>query len=148
MAFSSKRPRDSSTRKMTVVWVVKPQNLYLIYSPAVQSESTRATLLAEVSVEGRLIGNFRWSLSGKELISMTFSLASINASLSEEDYELTWQLRPEDVELRHNHSSGDWEDLEDLISRGKISVSKGGEDGSHSLLGKSYIRFQNYISHS
>ena len=52
------------------------------------------------------------------------------------EFQLSWEIRPEDIRLRDNASSGDWEDLGDLVARSRVIVTRGEEDYSHEFLGK------------
>jgi hypothetical protein len=111
---------DNEARQRTsFMWEVVPTNLFLIYAHDSPPESgIFADLLVEISGEGSLNGSFRWSLRKVD------------------GYELSYEVKPGDLPFRHNTSTTSWEDMADLITEGKISVTKDGEDAQHEFIGK------------
>ena len=64
--------------KLYIPWCISPQNLFLIQAPLEELEvGIQAELLAEVTPGSELRGNYRWSLSGKSLVKMSFSLGQV-----------------------------------------------------------------------
>jgi hypothetical protein len=48
-------------------------------------------------------------------------------------------VKPGDLPFRHNTSTTSWEDMADLITEGRISVTKDGEEAHQELIGKTTI---------
>ena len=118
-------------------WSVVSHKLFKVYEPAgAEDGRTRGTLCAEVGVSGWVDGQFRWNISGAEIIRVAVPAGDILEWPGAAEFNLTLEVRPEDIRLRDNSSSGDWEDLSDLIARSKIIASRGEEDDSHEFLGK------------
>jgi hypothetical protein len=119
-----------------IPWELKHKNVFLIYTPdEVPERGIMARLLVESSCEGKLTGAFRWMLKSSEPVKAEFNLKLVSSYESEDNYTLTYCVKPEDLELRPNTSTGPWEDLADLIAEERISVTKDGEDASKELIG-------------
>jgi hypothetical protein len=121
------------------MWEVVPTNLFLIYAQDSPPESgIFADLLVEVSGDGRLNG-FRWSLRSSAPHKTCFSAKGMCSYDGVDDFELTYEVKPGDLPFRHNTSTTSWEDMADLITEGRISVTKDGEEAHQELIGKAAI---------
>jgi hypothetical protein len=127
----SKRSRTS------FMWEVVPVNLYLIYPQDSPPESgIHADLLVEATGEGKLTGSFRWSLRCKDTLRASFSGKGMSSYSDMEGFELLYDMKPCNLPLRHNTSNTAWEDLADLVSEGRVTVTKNGEEASQELISK------------
>ena len=136
---NKKRSRSAvnAETKRFVPWCISPLNLFLIHAPLEELEvGIQAELLAEVTPGGELRGNYRWSVSGKSLVKMSFPLSQVLPLADADCWELTWETRTSDIIIPTNRSAGAWEDLTELVSQGKIIVTKDGADGANDLIGK------------
>ena len=60
---SSKQPKSSQPRRITVPWQIKAKNLFLIHGGEhIPNLQPVGDLLAECTAAGRLAGNFRWAM--------------------------------------------------------------------------------------
>jgi hypothetical protein len=89
----------------------------------------------EVEDDGEATGRYRWALYGRDPIAVTVNGAEVLQVAGAEDFSLTFSCKPEEVPLAINATSSAWEDVGDLVSRGRITVMKGDEDASHEFLG-------------
>jgi hypothetical protein len=109
----------------------------LTYQPAARADSNlRAEILMEVEDDGEATGRYRWALNGRDPVAVTVNGAEVVQTAGAEDYSLVFSCKPEEIPLAINATSSAWEDLGDLVSRGRITVMKGEEDASHEFLGK------------
>jgi hypothetical protein len=119
------------------MWEVVPTNLFLIYAHDSPPESgIYVDLLVEISGEGSLNGSFRWSVRSSEPHKTRFSAKGMCSYDGVDGYELSYEVKPCDLPFRHNTSTTSWEDMADLITEGRISVTKDGEDAQHEFIGK------------
>ena len=130
---------ETSRQAAKIPWLVKHYNLYKIYVAEDSEEDTiRGTLLAAVNVTGYIMGDFRWTLGGKKIIEVNVSAGDVTNITGASEFTLKIEMRPEDVMFRPNLSSGDWEDLADLVAKGQVIATRGDEDDGHEFLGKIY----------
>ena len=144
MSSAKKRSRRDveAETKIHVPWCVSPQNLFLIHSPLEELDvGVKGELLAEVTPGGELKGNFRWALSGKSNVTMTFSLQQVMDVKHADEFELVWEERPGDIPIPPNRNSSGWEDLLGLVVQGRITAVKNGADGADDLIGKEISLF-------
>ena len=128
---------ETSKQAARIPWLVKHHNLYKIYVVEDPEEDhITGTLLAMVAVTGWITGDFKWVLAGKKLFEAEFSAGDITSIPGAEEFRLKLEARPEDIQIRSNLSSGEWEDLADLVAKGVIIASRGDEDDGHEFLGK------------
>ena len=119
-------------------WLIVSHKLYKLYEPeGAEDGRLRGTLCAEVGISGWVAGHYRWNITGVEIMRISVPLADIMDWNGASEFHLSWEIRPEDIRLRDNASSGDWEDLGDLVARSRVIVTRGEEDDSHEFLGKS-----------
>jgi hypothetical protein len=125
-------------------------NLFLIYAQDSPPESgIFADLLVEISGDGRLNGSFRWSLRSSEPLKTGFNAKGMCSYDNVDGFELSYEVKPGDLPFRHNTSTTSSEDMADLITEGRISVTKDGEEAHQELIGKttySQCYFQNQLS--
>ena len=141
MCDLKKKLSDMSKKAKTLAflpWQVKPLNLYKIFIPDDTDDGiTTATLLVEVEPIGSCSGNFRWSLSGKDILSVNLPASDILSIPDAAEFTLSWEIRADDIQLRENGSSSEWHDLEDLLGASQLFASRGKDDDSHEFIGKS-----------
>jgi hypothetical protein len=93
-------------------------------------------LLMEVEDDRGATGRYRWHIDGCQTIAVDVNAPELVPTPSAEDFKLSIHMLPTDVSLTINATAGPWEDLGELVAKGKVSVSKGNEDGSAEFLGK------------
>ena len=82
-------------------------------------------LLAECTAAGRLSGNFRW----------VFSRSNADAGFGLQCAG-DFNMKPDEIEIRNNTTSGKWADLVDWIVEGKVAITSNNESTDLELLGK------------
>jgi hypothetical protein len=128
--------RISQGQKRAVPWAMAPAGSFLTYQTTPKADSElRAEVLMEVEDDGEATGRYRWALNGREPVAVTVNGAEIVPAAGTEDYALIFSFKPEEIPLTINATSSAWEDLGDLVSRGRVTVMKGEEDASHEFLG-------------
>ena len=128
---------ENSRKGAKIPWSIKPINLYKIFTKeAGEDDPLSGSLLADMSVTGRLFGSFRFIISGPKIIEIKFEAASITNIPGAAEFILTMEVRPEDIVLRPNLLSSKWEDLADMVAKGRILASRGEDDGGHDFLGE------------
>ena len=128
---------ENSRKGAKIPWTIKSCNLYKIFTKeAGEDDPLSGNLLAEMSVTGRLFGSFRFTINGPKMIEIKFEAASITDIPGAAEFILTMEVRPEDILFRPNLLSSEWEDLADMVAKGRILASRGEDDGGHDFLGE------------
>ena len=142
---SSKRISGPPKGGWVVPWVIKPKNLFLIHGGVADAErGISAELLAECTAAGRLSGNFRWAFGGGN-INAGFGLRCVVDFSEAPSFFINIDMKPDEVEIRHNTSSGKWADLVDWIVEGKVAITSNDDATEVQLLGKSIFHPYNKI---
>jgi hypothetical protein len=106
---------------------VKPNSLYRVYRLSEEAgDEVRACFLLQITNQGEAEAGFRFTLEGSEPLEMAFMAKDLVDYRETRDYMLKCELQPEDVDLEANTLSSRWEDLEELVARGKLIPSAGG----------------------
>ena len=133
---SSKSGNASSKRGWQVPWDIRPKNLFLIHaSPSNDEGGTSAELLAECTAAGRLSGGFRWAFGGGN-INAGFALGCVVDLPDAPQFFVNIDMKPDEIDLRNNNSSGKWADLMDWIAEGKVAITSNDDASEVELLGK------------
>ena len=136
------KPSSSRSKRVTsegsIPWAIKPMNLFKIFVPEeANDERSRAYLMVEVDSQGKSTGVYRWNLSGTDNLTVNVPLSDVIPLPQAEEFNISLETKACDINLRDNSSSSEWEDLEDLLAGGKIIGSRGHDDDSHDVIGKS-----------
>ena len=131
---------EDSREAKRLPWVIKPRNLFNIFRLDLgEDELAAGALLVDITAAGLILGDFRWSLAGARHVRISMQASDIVPVAGLEEFHLTMEIRPDEVEIRRNLMSGDWQDLADMVGKGRIIASRGDEDDGHDLLGKHSI---------
>jgi len=104
-------------------WEIKPTNLFRIYQPDTTHSALQGHLLLEIDNNGAPARSFRCTTQGEDILAITTEAGKISSLPGCEAFTLTIQIRPEEIEFRDNAFSGEWLDISDLVSRGKVQVT-------------------------
>jgi hypothetical protein len=119
-----------------VPWAVEKQEEFHNYQPACKQDSRlRADLLMELDPNADATGRFRWVFSSAAPVVVGFNASEILATHGAEEFNLTVHVRPEEIVLHTNMTVSGWEDVGELVAKGKIVVTRGEEEASHDFLG-------------
>ena len=133
---SSKSGNASSKSGWQVPWDIRPKNLFLIHASSSSDEGgTSAELLAECTAAGRLSGGFRWAFGGGN-INAGFALGCVVDLPDAPQFFVNIDMKPDEIDLRNNNSSGKWADLMDWIAEGKVAITSNDDASEVELLGK------------
>ena len=133
----SKFPSAKAKMLAFLPWVIKPMNLYKIFSPDNSDDGiSTATLLIECDAMGEYSGNFRWALTGEDPLTANFPASDVFGFAAADEFHLSWETRADDIILRENGSSSEWFDLEELLSASRMFASRGDDDDTHDFIGK------------
>ena len=110
-------------------WELHPFNLFRLYkSPEGDGDDhddhLKALFLLQVSESGRAEDNFRFTIEGDVTIKVDFWGEDLLPTKSFKPFSLSWEIQPEDIELRRNSLSGTWINLQQAISEGTVLVHK------------------------
>jgi hypothetical protein len=127
----------TKAHQRAVPWKIEPAENFLTFRAARhQEDHLLCDLLMEVEDDGEATGRYRWHIDGQRTITVDVNAAELVPVPGAEDFKLSVHMLPSDVNFTINATSGPWEDLGELVAKGKVSVSKGDEDGSAAFLGK------------
>ena len=134
-----------SKGKWFVPWVVRPKNLYLIHAGEFKENlNPSGELLAECTTTGRLSGGFRWAFGGGSA-NAGFGLRCVVDFEEAPAFFININMKPDEIEIRNNNTSGKWSDLADWIAEEKVSVSSNDESTEMELLGKEFSFSSKFI---
>jgi hypothetical protein len=89
----------------------------------------------ELEGEHEPTGRFRWVLSSTEPLVAGFNASDILPAHGAEEFNLTYQAEPAEIMMHTNMTVSGWEDVGDLVAKGRITVTHGEEEASHAFLG-------------
>ena len=119
-----------------VPWVIRPKNLYLIHAGEPKENlAVSGELLAECTAAGHLSGNFRWAFGGGNA-NAGFGLRCVVHFENAPAYFININMKPDEIEIRNNTTSGKWADLVDWIVEGKVAITSNDDSTELELLGK------------
>jgi hypothetical protein len=64
-----------------------------------------------------------------------FNASEILATHGAEEFNLTVHMQPEEIVLLTNMTVSGWEDVGELVAKGKIVVTRGEDEAAHDFLG-------------
>jgi hypothetical protein len=109
-------------------WSVQSSRDYRIYQDSASTDYLpKLTLLLQTDGSGHAGEGFRFVVSSSKITAIIWSRDILdNAELA--GYQLRYELRGQDIEIRPNSLTSQWEDLDNLIGKGKIVVTGGSEE--------------------
>jgi hypothetical protein len=115
---------------------VEPLDVFHNYQPGrVVDRRLKADLLMELEGEHEPTGRFRWVMSSTEPLVAGFNASDILLAHGAEEFNLTYQAEPAEIMMHTNMTGSGWEDVGDLVAKGRITVTHGEEEASHAFLG-------------
>ena len=98
--------------------------------PEVPSSSgtTVLSLLIQAGSDGRLADNFRLVLTAARNSAMDFDGSACLEHVRFHHYQFRCEFQPADLDFQLNRLSTKWENLEDLVSAGRLLVIAGDEE--------------------
>lgn len=111
------------------------------HHPEVPSSSGSVTLslLVQAGTDGRLADNFRLALTAVRLQAVEFDGSACIEHARFHHYQFRCEFQPGDLEFPLNRLSTKWENLEDLVSAGKILVIADDDSEEHGTDGQSFL---------
>jgi hypothetical protein len=117
-------------------WEVEKHELFHNYQPARKPDHRlKADLLLELDPNAEATGRFRWIFSSSEPVVIGFNASEILATHGAEEFNLTVHMQPEEIVLLTNMTVSGWEDVGELVAKGKIVVTRGEDEAAHDFLG-------------
>ncbi len=95
------------------------------------TNAVKAFLLVQVDDEGRAESHYRIALEGGKQ-EFDFWREDIFTSDKLTGFSMKFHLRPEEITIRQNSITSKWENLEDLVAKGDITVSHSDSQGDQS----------------
>jgi folate-binding Fe-S cluster repair protein YgfZ len=108
-----------------MVWQVKSHHLYTIYVPTEEDlTSLKAYILLESTPEGKIEDTMQIALHSDNQITAVFDAATVTGLSELKQYTLTFETRPEEINIRRNTTSTAWEDLAEFSSKKQYHPSQ------------------------
>jgi hypothetical protein len=115
-------------------WQVKSHHLYTIYMPTEEDlTSLKAYILLESTPEGKIEDTMQIALHSDNQITTVFDAATVTGLSELEQYTLTLENRPEEINIRRNTTATPWEDLAELVAKKQYHPSQEWGRGHHGV---------------
>jgi len=110
-------------------WEIRKFTDYRIFAGGESSENhhIHLNLLLQVNNDGEATESFRLILDGHPLIADVWAKDIFEAE-ELKDVRLRLEIEARDLDFRSNTFTTKWEDVEEMLGRGTLTASKGGQD--------------------
>ncbi len=94
------------------IWAIYPEEAFGAFLIEQPENELEATLLAQISGDGKLTGGFRIALGGTGTVKCNTRADAILGIAGVQDFKLMVEARPGDISLRPNGTTSGWYDVQ------------------------------------